>query len=633
MSEIVPSAAVEEETAVLAEHLARAAEREAAMRASRFWRLRDAWIRLKQRLGLMGRDPLAPGATSNALAPAYRTVSYKLWLARHGVRPADLERMAATLPLFRSRPLISIVVPVCDPEPAYLQALVDSIDAQIYPDWELCLADDASTNPEIARLLAGFAQQARVKLHRRTKRGGISSASNDALGLASGSFVVMVDHDDCLAPHALYEIAFLLQGQPALDIIYSDEDKIDEAGTRFDPYFKPDWSPETLLSKMFAGHLLCYRRELLIAAGGFRSAFDGSQDYDALLRISEQTDRIAHLPSVLYHWRVHRGSTASSLSAKPYTVDAAVRAVREALERRGVPAVVERDASGAFVHVVPQVRGTPRVAVIVPTRDKAELLDRALASVLQLSSYPDVEVIVVDNGSVEAETAALLNSWHDREPQRLRVVRDDRPFNYSALNNAAARSSDAPFLLLLNNDVEALERNWLAVLLGWVQQDGIGAAGGLLLYPDGLVQHAGVILGINGVAEHAYRSTPSNLMGYFGGLQTVTNYSAVTGACLMTRRDVFESVGGLDESLPVAWNDIDYCLKLRRAGHRIVYVPDAKMIHHESATRGLPQTESARRTHAKEVEEMRERWKIAEMDDPYYHRALTLTASNFGLRL
>ena len=384
---------------------------------------------------------------------------------------------------------------------------------------------------------------------------------------------------------------------------------------------------------MFAGHLLCYRRELLVAAGGFRSAFDGSQDYDALLRISERTDRIAHIPAILYHWRVHAGSTASDLSAKPYTVAAAVRAVREALDRRGVPALVETDASGAFVHALPLVRGTPKVTVIIPTRDKAELLDRALASVFRVSSYRNVDVVVIDNRSVEARTASVLDAWRRAAPHRFRITREEGPFNYSALNNASVRATDAPYLLLLNNDVEALREDWLRALLGWVQMDGVAAAGGLLLYPDGRVQHAGVVIGVNGLAEHAYRSLPGHLLGYFGGLQTVTNYSAVTGACLMTRRDAFEAVGGLDESLPVAWNDIDYCLKLRAAGYRIVYVPDARLIHHESVSRGVPRTRSEIERAEEEMARVRDRWSIATTNDPYYHPALTLRAPDFGLRL
>jgi GT2 family glycosyltransferase len=623
-----------DETAALHEQLAEAAEREAAIRRSKFWRLRDAWLRVKQSLRLAGPDPLAPGAAGDVLDSAHRGVSYKLWLSRNDVRDADLERMRATVPLLSFQPRISIVVPVCDPDPAHFDALIASIEAQVYPEWELCIADDASTTAAVRDRLDRLEADPRVRIVRRPVRGGISAASNDALAVASGEFVVMVDHDDVLAPHALFEIAFALQAQPDLDVLYSDEDKIDETGRRFDPYFKPEWSPETLLSKMFAGHLLCYRRSVLVDAGGFRSAFDGSQDYDALLRISERTSRIAHLQAVLYHWRVHRRSTASSVAAKPYTVDAAVRAVREALERRGAPARVAPATNGtSFVHVEPLVRGTPRVAVIIPTRDKAELLDRALAAVLRVSTYQNVEVIVVDNGSVEPETAALLDRWRALEPERLRVRRDDRPFNYSRINNEAAASTDAPYLLLLNNDVEACEANWLTALLGWLQLDGVGATGGMLVYPNGTVQHAGVIIGINGLAEHAYRAEPAHRLGYFGSLQTATNYSAVTGACLMTRHDVFDAAGGLDETLPVAWNDIDYCLRIRDAGHRIVYVPDAKMVHHESATRGFPATGAAWAAHAAEVERMRERWKVAGTSDPYYHPALTLKAPNFGLRL
>jgi GT2 family glycosyltransferase len=551
---------------------------------------------------------------------------YELWMLHHNPREHELSEMRRVISLMREAPVFSICMPVCDPPLAFLREAVESVRAQVYPHWELCIADDGCTDPQVVQYLREAGTQARIRIIHRPQRGGIAAATNDALGLAGGAFAAFLDHDDTLAPHALYRFALVAAAEPECGIIYSDEDKIDEnAAHRFDPYFKPDWSPETLLSKMYVGHLLAIRRSLIAQAGGMRSPFDGSQDYDLVLRVSELTDRIVHVPDVLYHWRAHTGSAAAAPDAKPYASDAALAALREALVRRAEPGSVEMVDGRSGRYRVRFARASDEaVTIVIPTRDKPAVLRRCLASIFSRSTYARFEVLLVDNGSVEAATRDLLADWKQREPRRFRVLHDDRPFNYSALNNAAVRASSSPFLVFLNNDTEILSPDWLEAMLEYAQRDSVGAVGGLLLYPDGRVQHAGVVIGIGGLAGHIFKRFPATAGGYYDALKTVTNYSAVTAACMMVRRTAFEAAGGFDETLPVAWNDVDLCLRLREAGFRAVYLPHVRLVHHESVSRG-PDTDPVRRArNEREVYRMRERWNVAGSTDPYYNPALTL---------
>jgi GT2 family glycosyltransferase len=550
---------------------------------------------------------------------------YALWRYHHDVSPYARREMEAIVARLRDVPRFSLIMPVCDPPLAYLHEAIASVRAQIYPHWELCIADDASADPDVRAYLTEIAGDSRIKLNLRPARGGIAAATNAALTAAAGDYVAFLDHDDMLAPHALYRFAIAACDERP-DVIYSDEDKIrDDPAERYDPYFKPDWSPETLLSKMYVGHLLAIRTSLALDAGGMRSAFDGSQDYDLLLRVTERTNRVAHVPDVLYHWRAHAGSAASAPDAKPFAVDAAAAALRDALERRREPGRVELidGRSGRYRVRFARARDDA-VTIIIPTRDKAPVLARALESIFDRSSYANFDVLVVDNGSTEPATRALLSAWCEREPQRFGVLSDPRPFNFSALINGAVRATLAPVVVLLNNDTEVVTPDWLEAMLEYAQRPAIGAVGALLLYPDGRVQHAGVVLGIGGLAGHIFKRFPSEAGGYYDALKTVTNYSAVTAACLMIRREAFEAAGGFDESLPIAWNDVDFCLRLRAAGYRNVYLPHARLVHHESVTRGRDTTPERRRRTALEVARLRSRWRIDSVPDPYYNPALTL---------
>ena len=558
---------------------------------------------------------------------------YEVWLVHHAVREHELAEMRRVVGLMRETPLFSICMPVCDPPLAYLREAVESVIAQVYPHWQLCIADDASRDPEVVRYLDEIASEPRICVVRCGVRGGIAAATNAALQLATGAYVAFLDHDDMLAPHAVFRFALVAAADPATGLIYSDEDKIDEnKAHRYDPYFKPDWSPETLLSKMYIGHLLAIRRSLVEDVGGLRPAYDGSQDYDLVLRVTERTDRIVHIPDVLYHWRSHHGSAASAPDAKPYALDAAAAALRDALDRRAEPGRVELVDGRSGRYRVRFARPTDqRVTIVIPTRDKPDVLGRCLDSIFARSTYANFEVLLVDNGSVAPATAALLAMWRMKEPQRFRVLADPRPFNYSALNNAAVRAAQSPYVVLLNNDTEIVSADWLQAMLEYAQREAIGAVGGLLLYPDGRVQHAGVVIGIGGLAGHVFKRFPADAGGYYDALKCVTNYSAVTAACLMVRRDVFERVGGFDESLPIAWNDVDFCLRLRAAGYRNVYLPHVRLIHHESVSRGYVMTAEQLARNTAELVRLRRRWSIPTLPDPYYNPSLTLVREDATL--
>jgi GT2 family glycosyltransferase len=551
---------------------------------------------------------------------------YDIWALHHDPKPYDRYEMQAVIAGLKRAPTFSICMPVCDPPLHFLREAVESVFAQVYPHWELCVVNDAGTDRAVSAYLREIAADPRVCLHDRTERGGIARATNDALSAATGDYVAFLDHDDVLAAHALYRFGVIAAADSTIGMMYSDEDKIDaESGRRYDPFFKPDWSPETLLSKMYVGHFLALRRDLVNAAGRMRPEYDGSQDYDLVLRVTELSLRIVHVPDVLYHWRAHATSAALRADEKPYANDAARRALQDALVRRGDQGVVfgTRGHVGRFTIRYAR-RSDDAVTIVIPTRDRPQVLSRALKSIFSRSTYRHFEVLVVDNGSREKTTERLLSYWRKREPERFRVLRDDRAFNYSALNNAAVRQTQNPYIVLLNNDTQVLSRDWLEAMLEYAQRPGIGAVGALLLYGDRRVQHAGVVLGIGGLAGHLLKRSRPTSRAYFDALTTVSNYSAVTGACLMIKRELYERVGGLDETLPVAWNDVDFCLRLNEAGLRNVYLPHVKLLHHESLSRGRKLTPEEYRRNALQVDMLRRKWHIARGSDPFYSPWLTL---------
>lgn len=555
-------------------------------------------------------------------------VDYPSWRVRNAtVFDDDAERLRRRLSeLPGGGASISVIMPVHDPEPRWLRAAVESVRNQIHERWELCLVDDASTAPAIVDLLDEFAHgDDRIRLSRRAENGHIVTATNDGLSMATGEFVAFVDHDDELAPFALGVIA-LAAGRA--DIVYTDEDKIDSAGRHFDPHCKPSWNPELLLGQNYISHLTAIRRSLVVELGGLRPGTEGSQDHDLLLRATARVapDRIVHAPYVAYHWRTAAGSTALAAGEKGYTEDASLTALAD---RLGPGWQVDRAAAPTTYRCTPPLEDFPLVSILIPTRDKVDLLDTCIAS-LARTSYPAVEVIVIDNDSGEPQTAEWLEAFDNGLDHR--VVRHPGAFNYSAVNNAAANTAKGELLCLLNNDTEVIEPGWLTEMVRWIGQPDVGIVGAKLLYDDDTIQHAGVILGLGGLAGHGHHRLARDEFGYFSRLTVAHEVGAVTGACLLTRRSSWDAVGGLDERLAVAFNDIDYCLRIRtELNQRIIWTPHAELYHHESISRGAEDDPAKVARFNAEVDLVLERWDSALASDPAYSPNLTLEGDSFTL--
>ncbi|MDJ0632868.1 MAG: tetratricopeptide repeat protein [Xenococcaceae cyanobacterium MO_188.B29] len=576
----------------------------------------------------------------NRLYRAFQKVSvatpeYALWLKENLPQPSQLDWMPEILESLGYKPLISIIVPVYDPPESFLRQMIQSVLDQIYPYWELYLADDASPKPHVRQILEEYAaRDRRIKVVFRQENGHISAASNSALQLATGEFVTLLDHDDLLTPDALYEIALLLNQHPEADMIYSDEDKCDEGGQLSDPYFKPDWCPDSFLSRMYTCHLGTYRRSIVNQIGGFRLGYEGSQDYDLVLRFTEKTNNIFHIPKVLYHWRIHSASAASGSEAKPYAYDAGARALEEALIRRGEPGKVIKNIQVPGIYTVRyEIQDYKLVSIIIPTRNLGDVLDRCLKSIFEKSTYPNYEVIMIDNGSDEAHTMAIFDYWQHREPHRFSCHRLDIPFNYSRLNNFGGFHAKGDYFLFLNNDTEVITPDWIEAMVEQAQRSTIGAVGAKLLYPDNTIQHAGVLLGIGGIANHSHKNFSREHPGYFSQLISVNNYSAITAACLMCRREVFEQVGRFDETLKVAFNDVDFCLKIGQQGYRNVCLPQVVLYHHESKSRGNEDTLEKQQRFQQEIADMQKRWGDLIANDPCYSPNLTREREDYSLRV
>lgn len=523
-------------------------------------------------------------------------------------------------------PVISIVMPVYNVESRWLNAAVDSVRNQFYPHWQLCIADDGSTLPATRETLDAIEAigDDRIVITRLDANQGIAGASNAALGLATGDYVGLLDHDDELTRDALLEmVRQILQKRP--DMLYSDEDKLDEQGRHIDPHFKPDFSPDYLLSNNYVCHFSVLKRSLVERIGGFRNGFDGAQDFDLVLRAAETATNIVHVPQVLYHWRRVPGSTAVTSAAKPESSVAGRRALIDAMKRRGEPASVEPGPFPNTFRVRRSIIDTPLVSILIPFRDKPALLVSCVTSILERTDYRNYEIIGIDNGSVDAETKSARAALEKRD-SRVRFLDFDAPFNYSAINNFAASQSNGEHLLMLNNDTEVISAEWLRAMLEHSQRPEVGVVGAQLLYPDRSLQHAGVIIGLGGVAGHSHLMLPSGHPGYFSRPRLIQNLSAVTFACAMTRRDVFEQLGGLnDKELTVAFNDIDYCLRAREAGYLVVYTPYASLFHRESKTRGLDVSPQKRARFSAEIDYMQSRHAgVFKHGDPYYNPHLSL---------
>ncbi len=568
--------------------------------------------------------------------------SYEDWIRVYDQpKSGELRRQATESAAMALQPVISILMPVYNAPEQYLEKAIESVCAQTYPHWELCIADDASPNPQVRPILEKFARKdPRIQVVFRAEIGHISAASNSALELATGDYVALLDHDDTLAPNALHEIAALINAHPAADFIYTDEDKIDDEDRRFEPYFKPDFLPDLFLAQNYTSHFSVYRAALVREAGGFRTGYEGSQDWDLALRVFERSDpaRIRHIPRVLYHWRAIPGSTALMLSEKNYPLEAARRALGEYFQRRGqkVDLIPVPGDHWRVKYPLPEI--PPLVSLIVPTRNGLALLKRCIDSILEKTTYPQFEVIVVDNASDDPATLDYLKNLEEEWPGRgsprrsVRVVHYDHPFNYSAINNHAVRQARGEIVGLLNNDLEVITPGWLDEMASQALRPEIGCVGAMLYYPNETIQHAGSVIGMGGVAGHAFLNFPRGTEGKFNRARLVQNYSAVTAACLVVRKGVYEQVGGLDElDHAVAFNDIDFCLKVRAAGYRNLWTPFAELYHHESASRGAVVTPEKEDRFRREVELMLMRWGPVLQSDPAYSPNLTLELNDFTL--
>jgi glycosyltransferase involved in cell wall biosynthesis len=531
------------------------------------------------------------------------------------------------------KPLISVLMPTYNSNPDWLRQAIESVRQQIYPHWELCIADDASTDKAIRPILEDYAAlDPRIKVVFREQNGHISAASNSALELVTGEWVALLDHDDLLAEHALFWVVHAINNRLHAKLIYSDEDKIDQSGRRFAPYFKCDWNVDLFYAHNMICHLGVYKTDLIRSIGGFRVGFEGSQDYDLALRCIEQIkdDEIHHIPRVLYHWRMHEASTASSVGVKPYASRAGEKALAEHFERRHIQAAVELTAPHMrrVRYMLP--KDPPLVSLIIPTRNGLQLIRQCLTSILQKTAYPNYEVIIVDNGSDDPATIRYFESL--QTDARVHILRDDRPFNYSALNNGAVKTAKGEVIGLLNNDLEVISPEWLSEMVSIVLQPGVGAVGARLWYPDKTLQHGGVVLGLGGVAGHSHKHLPHYSYGYACRAVATQSFSAVTAACLLIRKSVYEEVGGLNErDLSVAFNDVDFCLRVKGTGYRNVWTPYAELYHHESATRGLEDTPEKQARFTKEIHYMKRRWSGLLQNDPAYSPNLTLDYEDFSL--
>lgn len=594
------------------------------------------WQRVRRGLGYIRRNGLI--STYRRLkmdqAPGKSVQDYQVWISKN--ENWDVEAIQKEIQNFKYQPKISILMPVYNVEQNWLEKCIQSVQNQFYPNWELCMADDCSTDESVRPTLEKYAQSdERIKVVFRSENGHISRATNSALEIATGEFVALLDNDDELAPIAFYEVVKALNENPELDLIYSDEDKIDMQGNRFDPAFKPDWSPDLLLGTNYISHLGVYRRSIMNEIGGFRPGFEGSQDYDLVLRFTEKTtaQRIHHIPKVLYYWRILPTSTAADQSTKGYAFEAGLKAVQEALVRRGIKGTAHHAAGNGLYDVEYEVLSTDLVSIIIPTRDGYDDMLRCLNSIVAKTSYPNYEIIVADNGSTDERMEKLYAKFKGQLGERFRVESIDIPFNYSRINNLAAQKAKGKYLLFLNNDTEVITPGWITKMVSFAQFERIGMVGAKLYYPNQTIQHAGVIVGLGGAAGHCHHTYPKGDFGYFGKLEINVNYLAVTAACCMIRKADFEQLGGFEEKLTVAFNDVDLCLREYEAGHDNVWLHGVELYHYESQTRGYENTPEKKARFDQETKFMEDCWGKYIVNDPFYNPNLSRVGGHFGIRL
>ncbi|MCI8483873.1 MAG: glycosyltransferase family 2 protein [Lachnospiraceae bacterium] len=593
-------------------------------------------------------------------------VPYGPWFEKYRAKEEELSRQRKQGKKFDHQPLISLVVPCYQTPEKYLLEMLDSVQNQSYENWQLCLAD-ATPSREVEQVVKDYCekyQEGRIQYQRLEKNLGISENTNAGIGMAKGEWVGLLDHDDLLAPEALYEVASLINQEPLIEVIYSDEDQVEDTRQGLEhknPHFKPDFSLDLLRSNNYITHFFCVKKTVLEQAGGLRKEFDGAQDYDLILRCTEIAKKTGHISKILYHWRVHSHSTADNPLSKTYAYEAGKKALEEHLRRTGVQGKVSQLPHFGFYRVVYDLQGEPLVSILIPNKDQPATLRRCIDSI-QRSTYQNYEIIIIENNSTDPEIFAyyqeLLSeqeeSCHDSleregqrsqgkgfsggegilpEGQKVKIVVWDSGFNYSAINNFGASHAQGDALVLLNNDVEMITPNWMEEMLGNCQRQEVGIVGARLYYPDNTIQHAGIVIGIDGIAANMFPGLRRGQEGYFHKAALQLNYSAVTAACMMVSKEVFEQLQGLEEKLAVAFNDVDFCLRARQAGYLVVYDPFVEAYHYESKSRGKEDTKEKIQRFGEEIEFIRTRWKdILREGDPYYNLNFSLKKCNYALK-
>lgn len=556
---------------------------------------------------------------------------YKIWMMNNQLTSEEIEKQRKHK--FRFEPKISVVVPMYNTDKVFFKELVDSLKSQTYEKWELCLADGSEVPNE---LLKDYMDDERIKYNLLNSNLGISENTNKAIEMATSEYIAFLDHDDLLSQDALYEVVKAINENKDVDFIYSDEDKIDENKERFEPYFKPDYSPETLDCNNYITHLVVVKKTLVDETGLLNSKFNGAQDFDFVLKATNKAKNVVHISKILYHWRVHRDSTANVADAKPYAYEAGIKVIENHLARTERMGSVEngQDVPGIY-KINYKVIGNPKVSILIPNKDNVKLLKDAISSVLELTTYSNYEIVIIENGSKEKETFKYYDSLKEKENIKILNFESDGEFNYSKLINYGVKNVDGDFVLQLNNDTKLITKNWLEIMIGYCQQEKIGAVGARLYYEDKTIQHAGIIVGLSGIAGNMLVNLPYGEKAYFGREAATRNVAAVTGACLFCRRELYEKVGYMDEELfKVAFNDVDFCLKLLENGYRNVYIPYVELYHYESKTRGYEYSEEKEQRFEKEASNFKEKWKdFLEKGDPYYNKNFTRETCNYDIKI
>lgn len=556
---------------------------------------------------------------------------YETWIERNDSQSVlAMNLLEAVVEKLPNQMLISVVMPVYNPPLQYLRIAIDSLRQQVYKNWELCLADDASPNEEVKAYLRELAlSDSRIKVAFRERNGHISAATNTALELATGEFIALMDNDDELPRHALAYVAIALNKKPDAEIIYSDEDKMTPEGRRYDPYFKSDFNYELFLAQNMISHLGVYRRSTVSEVGGFRVGMEGAQDWDLALRVLEKVgiDKIVHIPRVLYHWRAIPGSTAVNVDEKAYASSAQLKVIQGHLDRLEKKAVVIPAPGAGGMTRVKYEFSPEKVSIIIPTRDRVDLLKQCIDSIRNKSTYKNYEIIIANNDSALPES---LEYFCLLKQQGVKIIDVPGEFNYSRINNITVSHAVGDLICLMNNDIEIISPDWIQEMGSFAQQSGVGCVGAKLWYPNDTLQHGGVVLGIAGAAGHAFKGVGRDNFGYFGRAILHQSYSAVTAACLMVRKDIYDEVSGLDELLAIAYNDVDFCLRIKAAGYRNIWTPYAEMYHHESASRGDDINGEKQSRLIRERNILLSRWRDIITADPGYSVNLTLDKEDFS---